>query len=410
MLELERAFEKSKFLVWVHGPVGCGKTSMVHHFLEKAGKDVVKSWNKSHVHHAWTKGLQSAVFRATTNPVLVLDDLEAFENFYQFQLGSLMALESPPKAPVVVVSSTERFYRSKHRKKVEPVRLFAPFPSQIVRLLSHSNKWQVAKNCNGDVRQALAMEDASSASTDLRTTMFDDASILLGEKEPPTQRWKPCDRGIRLAYDNYMGNTKEDFFENCEFIERLCDLDAAPFECKRAFEACLKRPELPFVMEATKLAFYRKERPPNASHQALCRKFRKGALSSTASFHYVRPSDSSTLPRRTTGNGSESSRSLRTHPRRENSCAGPPSFGLGTEFFLEPVEETITALWKRASGVISLFLLIVLILISILFVFLSYNNSKLQAHSRPAFDYDADFEGEDEEDSEEEENWTKSPP
>lgn len=289
MLELERAFDKPKFLVWVHGPVGCGKTSMVHHFLEKAGKDAVKAWNKSHVQQAWTKGLQSAVFSATTNPVLVLDDLEAFENFYQFQLGSLMAKEAPPKAPVVVVSSTERFYRSKHRKKAEQVRLFAPFPSQIVRLLSHSNKWQVAKACNGDVRQALAMaEDASSASTDLRTTMFDDASILLGEKEPPTQRWKPCDRGIRLAYDNYMGNNKEDFFENCEFIERLCDLDSAPFECKRVFKACLKRPELPFVMEATKLAFYRKERPPNASHQALCRKFRKGALSSTASFHYVR--------------------------------------------------------------------------------------------------------------------------
>lgn len=281
-----------KRVLWVHGPVGCGKTSMVDYFLKQGGRVPVGAKNDKHLEQVWRDGFDCF---SSPHSVLVVDPIEAFEAFYPWRVAQ--ALRTQPRDLVVLVSETPRFYKRdggvNKKKVVHSIRLFAPWPGQIVSLLRSARRFQIKDACHGDVRKALQLDEVelkkknggktkwtrrrspfSGGSSDPNLTMFEETSVLLGEQDPPPN-FRPSDRSVALAFDNYMGNEKGDdfLFESLPFVERLSALDAAPFQSKHVFKSALKQPTLPFVGKKNRLRFVRRPRGPATSHLGILRHF-----------------------------------------------------------------------------------------------------------------------------------------
>lgn len=227
--DVQAFFKQASPCLWIHGPVGTGKTSLVKRIAAAHG---INATPFRHVEQFLPFTVASA------RGVLLIDDVPSAIALYpEFKKKLFSCVTDKAKGRFFFSSTTEQFYQF---KKTWPAHFFAyttrtykPFPSAIQRGLNCS--WAIAQACHGDVRKAKLLMLCGGATADVRVSAIESAETVLGLRPGPvvahdslTHAW---------AFDNYVH--QEGSLEGVwEFADRFSEMDASHYFTA----AALKRP------------------------------------------------------------------------------------------------------------------------------------------------------------------------
>lgn len=212
--EIEDVFKKKvPCILYVHGPIGVGKSELVR-VLSRAYHYQVVVPEKKYLHQQWK-------MRRSDPTVLNFDDIQALHESDHGLISEVTKFFSRSTPCLVYISSTTdaKFKQLRGLMGKKPTalpwiekRLFRPNSAE---LISRFGK-QIAKRCRGDLRQAqiLLEESTMAGAVDVRVNSFEGCRSILDQqcknaKEAVEIYGKTDNFGNVLLHENYLQNHLE---------------------------------------------------------------------------------------------------------------------------------------------------------------------------------------------------------
>ena len=246
ILEFLKNYKRGDILL-LHGPVGCGKTSIVHAIANEHGYSLIEAniggLQKPNVLIELLATSTKLGLLSGNKKIIFLDEVDNIVNFENVKVAEILNILRTSKYPVILAAND--VYSAKFRPFVQAakvVKMGAVTSEEIERYLkkiasqeklkiSDLKIKQIARSCNGDVRSALLELESAAISEERMDSSHD---VLL----------TPFD-ALKLIFKSNYISTSLNAIQNCaiepeklmKWMEKNIPLEfSSPAEIAQAFE------------------------------------------------------------------------------------------------------------------------------------------------------------------------------